>query len=60
MVSIARPVGSTRPTGVAHHAGPHVSAPRTSLTPTRSMAGETYPYLWLDATYVKVRDGARV
>ncbi len=26
----------------------------------RSLAGETYPYLWLDATYVKVRDGGRV
>jgi len=25
----------------------------------RSLADETYPYLWLDATYVKVRDGAR-
>lgn len=27
---------------------------------TRSLAEETYPYLWLDATYVKVRDGGRV
>jgi len=26
----------------------------------RSLAGERYPYLWLDATYVKVRDGGRV
>lgn len=26
----------------------------------RSLAGETYPYLWLDATYVKVREGGRV
>ena len=26
----------------------------------RSLAGETYPYLWLDATYVKVRDASRV
>jgi transposase-like protein len=26
----------------------------------RSLADETYPYLWLDATYVKVRDGGRV
>ena len=26
----------------------------------RSLAGETYPYLWLDATYVKVRDDGRV
>jgi putative transposase len=26
----------------------------------RSLAGEMYPYLWLDATYVKVRDGGRV
>jgi putative transposase len=26
----------------------------------RSLAGEAYPYLWLDATYVKVRDGGRV
>lgn len=27
---------------------------------TRALAGMTYPYLWLDATYVKVRDGGRV
>jgi transposase-like protein len=27
---------------------------------SRSLAGELYPYLWLDATYVKVRDGGRV
>lgn len=26
----------------------------------RSLAGEQYPYLWLDATYVKVRDAGRV
>ena len=26
----------------------------------RSLVGESYPYLWLDATYVKVRDGGRV
>ena len=26
----------------------------------RPLAGEAYPYLWLDATYVKVRDGGRV
>jgi len=26
----------------------------------RSLVGETYPYLWLDATYVKVREGGRV
>jgi transposase-like protein len=26
----------------------------------RSLAGERYPYLWLDATYVKVREGGRV
>jgi putative transposase len=26
----------------------------------RPLAGECYPYLWLDATYVKVRDGGRV
>jgi putative transposase len=26
----------------------------------RSLAGESYPYLWLDATYVKVRDDGRV
>ena len=26
----------------------------------RSLEGEAYPYLWLDATYVKVRDGGRV
>jgi len=26
----------------------------------RSLEGETYPYLWLDATYVKVREGGRV
>jgi putative transposase len=26
----------------------------------RSLAGERYPYLWLDATYVKVRDAGRV
>ena len=26
----------------------------------RSLEGETYPYLWLDATYVKVRDDGRV
>ena len=26
----------------------------------RSLAAERYPYLWLDATYVKVRDGGRV
>jgi putative transposase len=26
----------------------------------RSLAGERYPYLFLDATYVKVRDGGRV
>jgi putative transposase len=25
---------------------------------SRSLAGELYPYLWLDATYVKVRDGS--
>jgi putative transposase len=27
---------------------------------SRSLAGERYPYLWLDATYVKVREGGRV
>jgi putative transposase len=27
---------------------------------SRSLTGELYPYLWLDATYVKVRDGGRV
>jgi len=26
----------------------------------RSLTGETYPYVWLDATYVKVRDAGRV
>ena len=26
----------------------------------RSLVGEPYPYLWLDATYLKVRDGGRV
>ncbi len=26
----------------------------------RSLEGETYPYLWLDATYVKVREDGRV
>ncbi len=26
----------------------------------RSLAGEKYPYLWLDATYVKVRENGRV
>ena len=26
----------------------------------RSLAEERYPYLWLDATYLKVRDGGRV
>jgi len=26
----------------------------------RSLAEETYPYLWLDATYLKVRDAGRV
>ncbi len=26
----------------------------------RSLASERYPYLWLDATYVKVREGGRV
>jgi putative transposase len=26
----------------------------------RSLVGESYPYLWLDATYVKVRDDGRV
>ena len=26
----------------------------------RSLAGEKYPYLWLDATYVKVREGGLV
>ena len=26
----------------------------------RPLAGEAYPYLWLDATYVKVREGGRV
>ncbi len=26
----------------------------------RSLGGETYPYLWLDATYVKVRETGRV
>ena len=26
----------------------------------RSLADERYPYLWLDATYVKVREGGRV
>ena len=25
-----------------------------------SLSGEAYPYLWLDATYVKVREGGRV
>ena len=27
---------------------------------TRSLAGEAYPYLWLDATYLKVREAGRV
>jgi transposase-like protein len=27
---------------------------------TRSLSGERYPYLWLDATYLKVREGGRV
>jgi putative transposase len=27
---------------------------------SRSLAGEAYPYLWLDATYVKVREAGRV
>jgi hypothetical protein len=27
---------------------------------SRSLAGEAYPYLWLDATYVKVRESGRV
>lgn len=27
---------------------------------SRSLGDETYPYLWLDATYVKVREGGRV
>ncbi len=27
---------------------------------SRSLAGEVYPYLWLDATYVKVRESGRV
>lgn len=27
---------------------------------SRSLADETYPYLWLDATYVKVREAGRV
>jgi transposase-like protein len=27
---------------------------------SRSLAGERYPYLWLDATYLKVREGGRV
>ncbi len=27
---------------------------------SRSLAGEQYPYLWLDATYVKVREAGRV
>jgi putative transposase len=27
---------------------------------SRSLADERYPYLWLDATYVKVREGGRV
>jgi len=27
---------------------------------TRSLSGERYPYLWLDATYVKVREAGRV
>lgn len=26
----------------------------------RSLVGETYPYLWLDATYLKVREAGRV
>ena len=26
----------------------------------RSIGDETYPYLWLDATYVKVRESGRV
>ena len=26
----------------------------------RSLSGETYPYLWLDATYLKVREAGRV
>jgi transposase-like protein len=26
----------------------------------RSLGGEAYPYLWLDATYLKVREGGRV
>ena len=27
---------------------------------SRPLGGTGYPYLWLDATYVKVRDGGRV
>ena len=27
---------------------------------SRSLVGESYPYLWLDATYVKVREAGRV
>jgi putative transposase len=27
---------------------------------SRSLADETYPYLWLDATYVKIREAGRV
>jgi putative transposase len=27
---------------------------------SRALTGERYPYLWLDATYVKVREGGRV
>jgi putative transposase len=27
---------------------------------SRSLAGERYPYVWMDATYLKVREGGRV
>ena len=36
------------------------STPRSRPSAVAPCAGETYPYLWLDATYVKVRDGGRV
>ena len=34
--------------------------PRSAAFRSRSLADERYPYLFLDATYVKVRDGGRV
>ncbi len=36
------------------------STPRSQAFRARSLAGEPYPYVWLDATYLKVREAGRV